>query len=853
MFFHDKSVKEALDLTATHEYGLTNEEAARRTAEYGPNELVKEKRDGPIKIFLRQFHDALIYILIIATIVSFAVGERVDAYIILLILIFNAAFGFIQEFKAERAIDLLKKLTTLKTKVIRDNKQIEIPSSKIVPGDIIILESGDKVPADLRLIEVNNLQTDEASLTGESNPITKTINSLVRSTPLAERKNMLFSGTGVVRGTGKAVVVATGMRTEIGKIADMVQKAEKSETPLQKKLKEFGKFLGYITISISVLVFVIGFIRGMDLIEIFLTAVALAVAAVPEGLPAIVTICLALGVQRMVKRNALIRRLASIETLGCITVICSDKTGTMTKNEMTVTKCFTNHKFFNVTGKGYNDLGEFTDKDNKKIDPVKEFPQMLEVAATCNNASEESGDPTERALLFAALKGHAKKLKRNGEIPFDSDTKFMATQHNGFDYYKGAPEIILEMCNNIVLDNKKRRILPKDRERILEANHEMASSALRVLAMAVKIGKEMYFLGLMGMIDPPKEGVKESLATCETAGIRAVMITGDHPTTAQAVAHQIGMDGSAITGPDLEKLDDEELKEKVINHSIYARVTSAQKVRILKALQSRNEIVAMTGDGINDAPAIKSSDVGVAMSIKGTDIARDSSDMVLTDDHFSSIVNSIEEGRIIYDNIKKFVRYLLAANMAEIGVILVAMLAGMPLPLLPIQILWINLMTDSWPALALGVDPPVKGIMDRKPRKADENILGDLKSFILLVGFMGTVVTLGMFMWANKRYELDNARTLALTTLMAYEMFVVYSVKNPKPFTNMMDNKWLNLAVLLSISLQLIVIYTPLNSLFGLVPLLPLEWLLVGITGFAGFLIIELFKYFQFKKSEKTK
>lgn len=848
MFFHDKTTKEALDLTATHEYGLTNEEASRRIQEYGPNELKKEKKDGPIKIFLRQFHDVLIYILIAATIVSFIAHEKVDAYIILAILIFNAVFGFVQEYKAEKAIELLRKLTTLNTKVIRDNKQIEIPSSQVVPGDIIVLESGDRVPADLRLIEVNNLQTDEAALTGESNPITKTIDPIAKSAPLAERKNMLFSGTSIVRGTGKAVVVLTGMRTEIGKIADMVQKAEKQETPLQKKLKEFGKFIGYITILISIVVFIVGVIRGMDLFEIFLTAIALAVAAVPEGLPAVVTICLALGVQRMVKRNALIRRLGSIETLGCITVICSDKTGTMTKNEMTVTECYVNHSFYNITGKGYNDLGEFTDDSNKQVDPQKTFPQLLEVAATCNNATEDSGDPTERALLFAALKGKAKRIKRNGEIPFDSDSKFMATKHSNFDYYKGAPEIILEKCTNIIIDNKKRRILPKDREKIIEANKEMATSALRVLAMAVKEGKEMYFLGLMGMIDPPKEGVKESLEKCQTAGITPIMITGDHPLTAKAVAEQIGMDGKEIAGPELEKLDDEELKEKVINYSIYARVTSSQKVRILKALQARNEIVAMTGDGVNDAPAIKSSDVGVSMSIKGTDIARDASDMVLTDDHFSSIVNAIEEGRTIYDNIKKFVRYLLAANISEVGVILIAMLAGLPLPLLPLQILWINLMTDSWPALALGLDPPDKDVMKRKPRPANENIMLDLKSFIIIVGIVGTIITLGIFLWANSAFELTKARTLALTTLMIYEMFVVYSVKSPKPFTHMFDNKWLNMAVVLSIILQLLVIYTPLNALFKLAPLALLEWLPIIGAGLVGFLIIESFKHIRYKK-----
>ncbi|MBT6044951.1 HAD-IC family P-type ATPase, partial [Candidatus Woesearchaeota archaeon] len=391
----------------------------------------------------------------------------------------------------------------------------------------------------------------------------------------------------------------------------------------------------------------------------------------------------------------------------------------------------------------------------------------------------------------------------------------------------------------------------KDREKILEANHNMASSALRVLAMAVKEGKEMYFLGLMGMIDPPKEGVKESLEKCETAGIRPVMITGDHPVTAKAVAEQVGMTGSAITGPELEKLDDEELKEKIINHSIYARVTSAQKVRILKALQSRNEIVAMTGDGINDAPAIKSSDVGISMSLKGTDIARDASDMVLTDDHFSSIVNSIEEGRIIYDNIKKFIRYLLGANLAEIGVILIAMISGLPLPLLPLQILWINLMTDSWPALALGVDPPNKNVMNEKPRSTKENIMHDLKSFIIVVGILGTIATLGMFLWAlNQDMAIEKARTFALTTLMIFEMFVVYSVKSPKPFTHMLDNKWLNMAVVLSILLQVLVIYTPLNVLFKLAPISALEWLHMIGVGLVGFLLTELFKFWRYKKTK---
>jgi P-type Ca2+ transporter type 2C len=848
MSYHDKTIKETLDLTATHEEGLTNAEAEKRLLDFGPNKLKESKKEGLIKIFLRQFNDVLIYILILASVVSFFAGEKIDAYVIFAILIFNAVFGFIQEYKAEKAIELLRKLTTLTTKVIRDGKIIQVPSSEIVKGDVIVLESGDKVSADLRIIEERNLQTDEAALTGESNPISKIIKAISSKTPLAERKNMLYSSTNVVRGNAKAVVVATGMETEIGKIAKMVQEAEHNSTPLQKKLKEFSKFLGYITIIICALVFVIGVIRGLDLFEMFMTAIALAVAVVPEGLPAVVTVSLAIGVQRMVKRNALIRRLSSIETLGCITVICSDKTGTLTKNEMTVTKTYANHKSYTITGRGYNDLGEFLDSSNNQVNPEKEFPLMLECAISCNDSTESIGDPTERALLFAAKKGKASKRDRKDEIPFDSDAKFMATMHDGLDYYKGAPEIILKMCNSIIIDGKKRRMLPKDKEKILEANKEMAANALRILAMAQKINNEMYFLGLMGMIDPPKENVSEALKKCETAGIRPVMITGDHPLTAAAIAMKIGMKGKVISGPELDEINDGQLKETVINYSIYARVTSEQKVRILKALQRNNEIVAMTGDGLNDAPAIKNSDVGVAMSIKGTDITRDASDVVLTDDNFASIVNAIEEGRIIYDNIKKFIRYLLSANMAEIGVILVAMLAGLPLPLLPLQILWINLMTDSWPALALGVDPPDHDVMNRNPRSSKENIISHIKFFIFAVGIIGTISVLSIFLWSiNAGHALEKSRTFALTTLIVIEMFVVYSSKSDRPFTNMLNNGWLNIAVIFSLLLQILIIYTPLNILFKLAPLSSLEWLPVIGLGLISFLILEFLKSIRHK------
>ncbi|MBT3395358.1 cation-translocating P-type ATPase [archaeon] len=851
MFYHDKTVKEVLDLTATHEGGLTNQEADLRLKEYGLNELKQVKRESPIKIFFRQFNNVLVYILLFALIISFIAGEKVDVYVISAILIFNALFGFIQEFKAEKSIELLRKLTTLNTKVIRDGIKIEIPSSQVVKGDLIYLESGDKVPADLRIIEQSNLQADESSLTGESTPVTKTIKALGRTTPLADRNNMLFSSTSIVRGTATAVVVETSMVTEIGKIAKMVQTTKHQTTPLQEKLADFGKFVGYLTGIVSLIFFGVGIIRGMDILEMFMATIALAVAAVPEGLPAVVTVCLALGTQRMVKRNALIRRLSSIETLGCITVICSDKTGTLTKNEMTVTKCYTNHDYYNLTGRGYNDLGEFVDNKSNKIDPQEKFPRMLQCAASCNNSSDTVGDPTERAIYFAAKKGHAEKIERTGEIPFDSDKKYMVTNHDGFDYYKGAPEIILEMCDSIVLDNQKRRILPKDREKILEANKKMAKDALRVIGLAFKQGKTIYFLGLMGMIDPPKEDVEESLKICKAAGITPIMITGDHPLTAEAIAKKIGLTGKVMTGSELAETSDEDLKEKVIDYRIYARVTSAQKVRILNALQSNGEIVAMTGDGVNDAPALKSSDVGIAMSLRGTDIARDASDMILTDDNFSSIVSSIEEGRIIYDNIKKFIKYLLSSNMAEVGLIVISLLAGLPLPLLPLQILWINLMTDSWPALALGVDPAGRDIMKKNPRLKEENLMTDLKSFVISAGIIGTILSLGMFLWAFKSgMPLDKVRTFTLTTLILFEMSVVYSAKSSRPFGNLTNNRWLNISVLFSMLLQILVIYSPLNVLFKLAPISILEWIPMILLAGVGFLAVEYLKMLKLRKNQ---
>ncbi len=841
MTYHSLDVKEVLKLKDASLQGLSEAEAKRRLLQYGENKLEEEKPTSAFVIFLRQFNEIVVYILVVATIVSFLIKEYLDAYTILAILIFNAFFGTWQEYKAERAVQLLKKLTTLNAKVLRNGEIKEIPSYELIPGDIVLVEAGDKVPADIRLIEAKNLQTNEAALTGESLPCSKSIASLMRSTVLAERKNMLYTGTVVVRGDGRGIVIETAMKTEIGKIASMVQEKKSVRTPLQVRLEELGKFLGIFTIFISIVVFGIGLYKKLGVIEMFLTSVSFAVAVIPEGLPAVVTICLALSVQRMIKKKSLIKRLQSIETLGDITYICSDKTGTLTQNEMTVKKMFANNDVIDVGGFGYTTDGKFTIRE-KEID-AKELELLLEIAASCNNATESVGDPTERALIFVAKKGNVAPVKRIDEIPFDADKKYMATIHEGCSYYKGAPEVILDMCSYIIIDGKLRRLIPKDVERIHTINKQMAENALRVLGFAYEAQKRFVFVGLMGMIDPPKDGVKEALEKCLSAGIKAIMITGDHPLTAKAIGSQIGFDGDILTGQELDKMTDFELRDAVKKYTIYARTTSAHKVRILKALQANGEVVAMTGDGINDAPALKMADVGIAMSLRGTDVARDAADMVLTDDHFASIVDAVEEGRSVYDNIRKFILYLLSANAAEIGVVLFSLLLSMPLPLLPIHLLWVNLMTDSWPALALGVDDEEEDVMKRKPRHPKESFLKDMKMSILLTGILGTIMVLYLFQSELRATgSIVEARTVALTAMISFELIRVFGCKSQKPFQNFLKNKWLNLAVLFSFGLQLAIIYTPLNIPFKVAPLKLME--MVRIIGFSliPFIIIECYK-----------
>ena len=846
--WHKLELKQVFRELGSSQDGLKQTEAGKRLEEYGPNEIEKKKEVNPFVLFLSQFKNFLVAILVVATVFSFLIGEVLDGAVILIIVILNAIFGFVQEFRAEKAIEALKKLTAPEAMVLRDGKKMKVLSGELVPGDIVFLEEGSKIPADLRLMETVNLKVDEASLTGESVPVGKHIETL-GSAELAERKNMGFMGTHVTYGHGSGVAVTTGMETEIGKIARMIE-VPREETPLQKRLKVFGKNLGIIILVISVVVIAGGILRSYDAFDMIITGIALAVAAIPEGLPAVVTITLALGLQRLSGKNALVRRLPAVETLGSTSVICADKTGTLTKNEMAVTRAWYG-KVVEVTGEGYSTEGEFL--YNKKPVQDQQLGLLLKIGAHCNNASLERGqimgDPTEKAILVAAYKAGVRPVqKRLEEISFSSERKMMSTINlvgeRKVMYTKGAPEIILERCDRVLRNGKVSRLDRKGREEILEANHSLASQALRVLGFAYKdIGREakeegLVFVGLMGMIDPPREGVGKDVETCRKAGIKVVMITGDHRITAVEVAREIGLyrDGDLVlTGEELEKIGEKEFRKRVEKVSVYARVNPSHKVKIVDALKRNGHIVAMTGDGVNDAPALKKADIGVAMGIKGTDVAKEASDMILTDDHFASIVSAVREGRGIYDNIGHFIRYLLSSNIAEVLIIFLALLiffspGQIILPLLAVQILWVNLVTDGLPALALGVDPPAKGIMSRLPRPPRERLLNrGAMSFVLWAGIIITLGTLWVFV-SELGNGLEKAQTMAFTTLVMFEMFNVFNAREGGLFTN----RKLLLAVAMSIVLQVMVVYLPaLQDAFKTVALDLGDWakiLLVSVT-----------------------
>ena len=879
--FYGKEISELVTSLKTNEQsGLTTDEVRRRITEYGYNQIESKSKKSIVRMFFEQFRSFMIIILLVAAAISGVVGIMegeglLDTWIILGILIVNALIGAVQEKKAETSLEALKELASPLSKVLRDGAITETNTKLLVPGDIVILETGAVVPADIRLTEAVNLKIQESSLTGESLPVDKITEALQGDDiPLGDRKNMAFSSGMVTYGRGRGVVVATGMQTEVGKIADMLQHAGDTETPMSKRLNQLGKMLGIVALVICAVIFGVGVLYGNSVMSMFMTAVTLAVAAIPEGLPAVSTIVLAIGVQRMVKKNAIIRTLPSVETLGSATVICSDKTGTLTQNKMTVVEAFVNHKHdqINRTAPGTT------------LNAEEE--RLLAIAVLCADAyikKDEhgnvsfTGDPTETALLdFGLLYGvHKdeieKKFPRVAEIPFDSERKRMTTVNRMSESstrvnVKGGLDEVLSVCDRIVINGEIRPLNQADTDEIRNANETMANSALRVLAMAYKdlpeapqkvtIGElenGLIFIGLLGMIDPARPEVLEAVAKCYTAGIRPVMITGDHKTTALAIAREIGIykDGDiAITGSELEKLSDEELNETVSRYSVYARVAPEHKVRIVKAWQSHSEVVAMTGDGVNDAPALKQADIGAAMGIVGTDVAKGAADMILTDDNFATIVSAVEEGRRIYDNILKVIQYLLSTNVGEIFLILVTSIFNMGMPLLPIHILWINLVTDSLPALALSVDPPERGIMNRKPRNSKKGFMTKGMTWrVMYQGLMIGCIPLVSYILGRQDGGEVLGRTMAFATLMFAQLVHVRNLHSnalSSFSTNPLKNKPLIGAIFASAVIGLVVLLVPpIRDAFSLAVMDREHWIIVILMSLAPVAVVELFKLFR--------
>ena len=863
MQWHTMSVESVLEALETNKKGITHVDAEGRLKYYGLNKLKERERRTALIIFLEQFKSFLVLLLVFATLLSIYLGLYLDATVIGVIIVLNAFLGLWQEYKAEKAIEALKKLTVSKVTVLRDGTHHEISIEKLVPGDIIILEEGNKVPADIRLFEVSNLKINESELTGESVPVVKDVKTL-NDVVLADRKNMAFMGTVISYGRGKGIVVTTGMSTEIGKIAKLVEERDEP-TPLQRKLQHFGKDIGIFVLVLAIFIFLLGVLKEEKIIDMILTSISLAVAAVPEGLPAVVTLTLTLGTQKMLKRKAVVKRLAAVEALGSVTVICADKTGTMTTNEMTVEKLWCSGEIINVTGVGFEPKGEFL-INSKKINPNEDecLNLLLKISKMCNDSILKDGaqwniigDPTEGALKVLAKKAHIEDAyRRIKEIPFSSERKIMTTIHeyegDYFAYSKGAPEFILKCCNKIY---PNKSLSNKEKDKIVKIIHELADDGLRVLGFAYKklgakyslpsVENEMIFVGLAAMMDPPRKETKNAIKLCKEAGIKIIMLTGDHPITAEAVASQIGLKGNVITGDRLDSLTEEDLENIIEEDTIFARVSPQHKLRIVEALEKKKHIVAVTGDGVNDAPALKKADIGVAMGIKGTDVAKEASDIILLDDNFSTIVAAIEEGRRIYDNIKKFIRFLLSANFNEMLTVTSAMFLGLPLPFLPTQILWINLVTDGLPALSLGLDSNEKDLMQRKPRSPKEAIIHSSFLFIIITGILGFIVTLAAFV-TELPNGLEKARTMTFTTTIMFQLFFVFNCRSEKKSvfrTNPFTNKKLIASVALSILLQLIILYIPFLQLsFQTVPLGFYDWLKVLLLSGSALLILpELF------------
>ena len=841
--------------------GLTEEEVKRRLEKYGYNELKKEEKISPFTLFINQFKNILIIILIVAIVLSALVGEVVDAAIIAVIVVFCAVLGFIQEYRAERALEALKKMLSPTITALRGGKEEEVPSKELVPGDLLLLEAGDKIPADARLVENHSLRCDEAPLTGESVPVGKDIKPLSENVRVSDRKNMVFTGTIVTYGRGKAVVTSTGMTTEFGKIAEEVTAVKTEKTPLEKRTEEIGKWLGIISLIICFLVAGISVVREIFvgkidfpfIVTMVMFAVALAVAAVPEALAAIVTGALAIGMHQMAQRNALVRKMTAVETLGCTTVICSDKTGTLTKGEMTVRKIFAGGRAIEVTGAGYDPKGEYKGSEIG-IKNSKSLQMLLQSGLLCSDAILEEkegkwfvkGDPTEGALVVAAVKAgyHETEMRlenpRIEEIPFSSERKRMTTIHQMTDgkrmaFMKGAPEVVLQKCSHILDDGGVRELKETERDQILKVNEEMAQAALRVLGLAYRdcpdaiecteeyLEHHLVFVGLSGMMDPPREEAIEATKVCKQVGIKPIMITGDHKLTAVAIAKEIGIykEGDRVlTGEELEKMSDEEFEKIVDKVTVYARVSPMDKLKIVKAWKARGEVVAMTGDGVNDAPALKQADIGIAMGISGTDVAKEASDMVLNDDNFATIVKAIERGRWIYDNIKKYLTYLLRCNITEVVVIGGVVVISGPeyLPLLPAAILYMNLATDGLPALALGVAPPDPDLMQRPPRDPNESVFSwDVKAFILLALFIE--IPFFFFLFYHELYDITHARTETFFLFIIIELIIALNFRSMRySIFKAPPHKWLILALVWEFALVAFLVQFPsVREAFGII------------------------------------
>jgi Ca2+-transporting ATPase len=849
MDWHVQSPESVLKNLKSSENGLSEAEVQKRFAKYGKNVLRKFKGKSKLRIFLSQFNSLLIYILIVAVIISALIGHLIDAVVIGIIIILNACIGFVQEYKAEEIIEKLRKSLRYKVLVLRGGVQKEIDSKLLVPGDIVILNAGDKILADCRVLESENLQTNESVLTGESFPVDKSIDILAKEVVLADRRNMLYAGTNVVKGKSTAIVVGTGHESEFGKLADLVQTTKDEAMPLEKKINSFSKNISIVILILVVLAFVVGISVGIGTIEMFLVSVSLAVGAIPEGLPAIIAITLAVAIKQMYKVNTLIRRLPAAETLGRATVICTDKTGTLTEESLTVDEIY--------AGKSFS------------VDKLKsigiDIKQLLKIGILCNSARDEKddilGDPTEVALIKVAKKfGFNKKkfTELNGkvkEFPFDSVRKMMSiVRARGkikTSYVKGAPLFVLKRCTKELVNGKAKLLTPVRKKELTKALREMEGSGLRVLGFGFRqltgvnqkeAENHLTLAGFVGMIDPPREEVAEAIREALDAGIKVKVITGDAALTTKEIAEKIGLEGETIEGRELDRLDEDKWDEVVRTKTIFARITPQQKLKIVEVLKKHNETVAVTGDGVNDILALKRADIGISMGIRGSDVARDSSDMVLLDDNFASIIKAIRQGRRVFDNLKKSIKFLLAANVGEVFVVILGLLMGWPLIFLPLAILWMNLVTDSLPALALAVEPAEKDSMRRKPRS--DGLLAGIWQWTLVAGLLMVISTAFLFDYAIGNFSIEVARTMAITTAIFFELFFSFSCKSERSLfsTGIFNNKYLIYAVLLSAGLHFLAIYSALGSVFEFVPLSSWQLGISVLFSLSGLIVFEGWK-----------